>query len=131
MSAAEVLAELESRQVAVLVEGGRLFLRPADRVSPDLIAHVRSVKPALLALLRPSPATTPATPASVAARVASFRATGSPWVLVPALMYEAGRCFSCGEPNPDVIYGRCLACSEALWRVLMQEDGAPWPGRPQ
>ena len=51
----DIVKELQARGVELRVEGERLRFRPADRVTPDLLARLREQKPALLAFLRPDP----------------------------------------------------------------------------
>ena len=53
MTAAEVLAELTSRGVAVRADGGLVRMRPADRLDAELLAQVRARKAELLAMLTP------------------------------------------------------------------------------
>ncbi len=128
MSVDELLVTLTSCGVSVAVDGDVLCLKPASRVPPELVAELRAAKRALLDRLRgPQGGGGDA----IAHRVSAFRERGAPWVLIPDLPYERERCFSCGARLDDVLYGRCRACSEALWRALMNEPVAEWPGRPQ
>lgn len=52
MNAAELLELVRLRGVVAWAEGDRLVLRPASRLSPELIETLRSHKPELLAALR-------------------------------------------------------------------------------
>ena len=127
MTADELLTTLASRGVRVRVDGESLCLRPRELLTPDLLDACREAKYALLDRLRHN---ADAVPDPISARVVAFRKQGQPWVLIPNLPYERSRCFSCGAPLIDVVFGRCLACSEALWRALMNESIAPWARRP-
>lgn len=128
MSADELLAVLAERGVTVRIEGDALCLEPRSKVPVELIEELRAAKPVLLHRLR-QPAAGDDDP--VATRVLAFHATGAPWVFQPGLSWHRGQCFSCGDPLRDVLYGRCLPCSEALWRLLMDAPLDHWPGRPQ
>lgn len=55
MGARELLANLACAGLSVAVEGARLVIRPACRLTDDLRAAVRSSKPELLALLANTP----------------------------------------------------------------------------
>ncbi len=52
MTAADLLRAVTAAGVTLRVDGDRLALRPASRLSPDLLAEVRRLKPELIALLR-------------------------------------------------------------------------------
>jgi hypothetical protein len=124
MTPDHLMATLADCGVTVLLDGPDLILRPRARLTPDLLASVRAEKAALVERLRSQAD-------AVAARVATFRASGPPWVLRSGLSYKRGRCFSCGDTLAGVVFGRCAVCSEALWRVLMADHVGRWPGRPQ
>lgn len=125
MTADFLLATLMQRGVSVRAEGEYLRLSPRELVPLELIDALRVAKPALLERLRSQDKD------PVRRRVAVFRERGQPWVLYAGLTYSRGICFSCGDAlDRHVIFGRCEACSEALWRVLADEPAARWPGRP-
>ena len=52
MSAAELLEQVRTLGVVAWVEGDRLVLRPASRLSPELIETLRAHKPEVLEALR-------------------------------------------------------------------------------
>ncbi len=56
-SAAEILAELRQRGVAIRIDGDDICLRPKRALDEALLARVRQEKPAILAALRSRPAT--------------------------------------------------------------------------
>lgn len=123
MTADEVLRVLADYGVTLRTDGDTLCLRPAKRVPPDLRSTIEALKPALLIHVR-------AYRDAVTRRVKAFRKHGQPWVLRAPSSFEPWVCFSCGDCLTDVLFGRCRPCSEALWRVLMEDDDTPWPGRP-
>jgi tubulysin polyketide synthase-like protein len=51
MSARALLAELRSRGVELVVDGGRLQYRPISAVTPELLNRLHANKPTLLKLL--------------------------------------------------------------------------------
>ena len=52
MTTLDLLDELAARGVTVIRDGDRLRLRPAEALSPELVAAVRAAKPEILTLLR-------------------------------------------------------------------------------
>ena len=52
MTAVELLSELRALDVELAVSGDRLRYRPADALSPDLLADLQALKPELIELLR-------------------------------------------------------------------------------
>src|SRR5260370_3097850 len=54
--AAAFLAKLQERGVTVRAEGEKLRLRPASKLTPEEIDAVRRLKPEILRLLSPPPA---------------------------------------------------------------------------
>lgn len=126
MSPLELIERLTAEGVTLRVDGDSLCLTPRALVPTELIGPLRDAKPALLAYLRERQ------DEAIRLRVAHFQRVGPPWLVVPDLPYLARVCFSCGDPlDSAVIYGRCLPCSEALWRVTIGGDSAAWPGRPR
>jgi len=52
MTALELLADVTRRGIELVAHGDRLWCHPRSAVTPDLLAGLRTHKPALLALLR-------------------------------------------------------------------------------
>jgi hypothetical protein len=121
MSAAELLAELNQRDIRLTVSGDRLRGdAPKGALTTGLRARLKSSRLELMALLsadefevawraeamRPQAPRTGAIPFLTARR---DRATGT------------GRCLSCGGPlAANQAHVRCIPCSRAAWLVLTE-----------
>jgi hypothetical protein len=116
-SALALIRQLQAEGFHFAVEGDRLRIRPADRVSLELQAELRRAKPELLVLLGRCDA-------DVLARLDAFRQQleVTPAPRCPAFLfrqcvpYVKGTCFSCGDQLEVVRFGRCRSCSLA-WRL--------------
>jgi len=71
MSPAELLMDLGRLGIRLEADGERLRYHPRSALTPDLMVRLKAHKPALLAMLRPTPAAGPALP--VATRDATVK----------------------------------------------------------
>jgi TubC N-terminal docking domain len=58
VTAPELLSQLHTLGISLELQDGRIFARPKDRLTPDLLETLKSQKQALLSLLLPSRAET-------------------------------------------------------------------------
>lgn len=117
--AVPLLIELEEAGVTIRLDrDGGLQVGPPERVTSAHLEHIRSLREPLRILAYVI------YDEGVQQRRASFAAQierGSA-AIVPALIfladvpYAPGICFSCGESNRLVTFGRCWRCSLA-WRL--------------
>jgi hypothetical protein len=93
--AAEILTELQRRDVIVAVEGDTLCLKPRRALDDTLLARVRDSKPAILEVLR-KPST-------------CWHCGGA----------RESDCSTCGVMKPSVVWaaGKCVACKAPKTRV--------------
>lgn len=118
--ALSLLLRLEADGFDLMAAGDRLRVRPPARLTPDLLAALAQHKADVLLLLR-------CRDPDVQARATEFRRqlAAAPAPTVPAFLfrlgmaYVKGACFSCGEPLPELRFGRCWRCALA-WRLACQ-----------
>jgi hypothetical protein len=111
-----LLLTLEEQGFEFRAASGALFIKPAERVTPELHAQLRQHRPALITLVR-------VYDQGVQDRVQDFRGqleadptTIGPFLFKAGIPYRRGDCFSCGATLPEPQYGRCWRCSLA-WRM--------------
>lgn len=113
-----VLVELERAGAQFkLADGQILFRRHRGILTPEhrKVLSDHGAAAHLLVLV--------ATDAGVHARRDAFRRRlddADPFTLpgnlfVPNVPYQAGACFSCGDPLPEPRFGRCVRCSLGWW----------------
>jgi len=115
--ASSLLAEWEAEGFTFAVRDNRLFVHPADRLTPAHRERLVRDRDVILMLQRVSDAGT-------RDRFDVFRAQleAAPVGTIPAFLfladvaYVAGRCFSCGDQTGRGVFGRCWRCSLA-WRL--------------
>ena len=111
-----LLITLQEQGFELQVTNGALFIKPVERVTPELRAQLRQHKPALMTLVC-------VCDQGVQDRVEVFRAqleadplTVGPFLFIAGVPYSKSICFSCGAGLCDAGFGRCWRCSLA-WRL--------------
>ena len=102
--------------IVELTPDDALTIAPRSRLTPERMRTIAASKDALKTLLRDD--------AGLIARRQAFEqqlaSTPAPrlpaFVFTPGIAYTKGFCFSCGEPMPQWIFGRCWRCALA-WRL--------------
>lgn len=119
-----LLVRFEHEGYEVVAVGGRLLVKPADRLSPDDREAIRAVKDELLTLLQIVDDGVQRRRQVFAERIARGGPSVLPdLVMVPGLTPVAGSCVSCGEALERPRMGKCWRCCLA-WRLAA---GVPVP----
>ena len=114
--ALDLLLTLERDGLQIEVTDADIIrISPADHLDEERLAQAREYKPQLVTLIR-------LCDDGVTERAAVFRSELAatpppripPFLFRPAIPYQPGVCFSCGDQLPTPTYGRCLRCSLAF-----------------
>ena len=116
-----LLLELQASGLAVVVTAsGTLRVGPRDRLTAAQLTAIETHKDALKALALVCEDGVQARRSAFIDQLAQLESA-----LVPALMYRLdvpyrpGYCFSCGDPNGRVTFGRCWRCALG-WRLAVR-----------
>jgi hypothetical protein len=89
MTAAAVLTRLREAGLTVTADADDLVVRPASRLTPELVSLARAYKPELLVLLAPDS-----------------------WTTACCALIPPGVCHDCGGPAPRDGMHRCRSCGD-------------------
>ena len=113
--AVSLLCQLEAGGFELAAVDGRLLIKPAERVPPDIRTQLKTHRRDLVTLIRICDLGVQSRREVFASQLANGASIGRLMMRLD-LPYVAGQCFSCGDALPRPAFGRCWRCALA-WRL--------------